>query len=107
AAYERGRRGGMEFIPTRFLHPEAQKKLTKNAERSHFRSEAHHHVELCGEFANAGAGQGSERNDHGVFCIWVVNAIKNSVSFVSWLTFDVALRCELLVAASFDGEMDV
>jgi len=36
-----------------------------------------------------------------------VNAIENSISFVSWLAFDVALRRELLVAARFDGEMDV
>src|SRR5437660_507342 len=70
AAYEARTPGGMEYIPTRFLRTQARKKLTrKNAERSHLWREAHHHVELCGEFADARASYRCERHDHRVFCL--------------------------------------
>src|SRR5437773_2118779 len=75
--------------------------------RSDLWREPHHDVKLRSQFTNARTGHRSERNDDRIFCFGIVNSIKNSVSFVPRLAFDVALRGEFLVAARFDRKMDV
>ncbi len=75
--------------------------------RSTLWSYSEHYVEAACCFTCLGAGNALEVNGHRFLQLGITKTFEDKVSFVPWVTFDIALGIELFASLGLDGDVEM